>query len=87
VGYPGSPEYREFYRDLGWDAEYEYIKPYVMPNGQRKNVGIKYHKITGKGLGLSEKSGMTPIGRGKKPLTTLPTSCTTGSSKSATCTA
>lgn len=55
VGYPGSPEYREFYRDLGWDAEYEYIKPYVMPNGQRKNVGIKYHKITGRGLGLSDK--------------------------------
>ncbi|PSN19606.1 DUF1957 domain-containing protein, partial [filamentous cyanobacterium CCP5] len=55
VGYPGAPEYREFYRDLGWDADYEYIKPYVMPNGQRKNVGIKYHKITGKGLGLSDK--------------------------------
>ena len=55
VGYPGAPEYREFYRDLGWDAEYDYIKPYIMPNGQRKNVGIKYHKITGKGLGLSDK--------------------------------
>jgi 1,4-alpha-glucan branching enzyme len=55
VGYPGAPEYREFYRDLGWDAEYEYIKPYIMPNGQRKNVGIKYHKITGRGLGLADK--------------------------------
>ncbi len=48
VGYPGAPEYREFYKDLGWDAEYEYIKPYIMPNGQRKNTGIKYHKITSK---------------------------------------
>jgi 1,4-alpha-glucan branching enzyme len=60
VGYPGAVEYREFYRDLGWDAEYEYIKPYVMPNGQRKNVGIKYHKITGKGLGLSDKQPYDP---------------------------
>jgi 1,4-alpha-glucan branching enzyme len=60
VGYPGAPEYREFYRDLGWDADYEYIKPYVMPNGQRKNTGIKYHKITGRGLGLSDKAEYDP---------------------------
>ena len=60
VGYPGAPEYREFYRDLGWDAEYEYIKPYVMPNGQRKNVGIKYHKITGRNLGLADKELYDP---------------------------
>ncbi|HEY9618510.1 MAG TPA: 1,4-alpha-glucan branching protein domain-containing protein [Microcoleaceae cyanobacterium] len=60
VGYPGAAEYREFYRDLGWDAEYEYIKPYVMPNGQRKNVGIKYHKITGRGLGLGDKQLYDP---------------------------
>jgi 1,4-alpha-glucan branching enzyme len=31
-----------------------------MPNGQRKNVGIKYHKITGKGLGLSDKDWYDP---------------------------
>ncbi|MEM1239954.1 MAG: glycoside hydrolase family 57 protein [Cyanobacteria bacterium P01_H01_bin.26] len=60
VGYPGASEYREFYRDLGWDAEYDYIKPYIMPNGQRKNVGIKYHKITGKNLGLSDKDWYDP---------------------------
>jgi 1,4-alpha-glucan branching enzyme len=60
VGYPGAGEYREFYRDLGWDAEYEYIKPYIMPNGQRKNVGIKYHKITGKGVGSSDKGLYDP---------------------------
>ncbi|NJK41120.1 MAG: DUF1957 domain-containing protein [Acaryochloridaceae cyanobacterium SU_2_1] len=60
VGYPGAPEYREFYKDLGWEADYEYIKPYIMPNGQRKNVGIKYHKITGRGGGLSEKALYDP---------------------------
>ena len=58
VGYPGASEYREFYKDLGWEAEYEYIKPYIMPNGQRKNTGIKYHKITGRGLGLSDRKSV-----------------------------
>ncbi|NET43399.1 glycoside hydrolase family 57 protein [Okeania sp. SIO2B3] len=60
VGYPGDSEYREFYKDLGWEAEYEYIKPYIMPNGQRKNTGIKYHKITGRGLGLGDKQLYDP---------------------------
>lgn len=60
VGYPGAPEYREFYKDLGWEADYEYIKPYIMPNGQRKNTGIKYHKITGQGLSLGEKELYDP---------------------------
>lgn len=60
MGYPGAAEYREFYKDLGWEAEYEYIKPYIMPNGQRKNTGIKYHKITGRGLGLADKALYDP---------------------------
>jgi len=60
VGYPGNPLYREFYKDLGWEAEYEYIKPFVMPNGQRKNTGIKYHKITGRGLDLGAKQLYDP---------------------------
>lgn len=60
VGYPGAVEYREFYKDLGWEAEYEYIKPYIMPNGQRKNTGIKYHKITGRGLDLGQKELYDP---------------------------
>lgn len=60
LGYPSDPVYREFYKDLGWEAEYEYIKPYIMPNGQRKNVGIKYHKITGRGLSLADKQLYDP---------------------------
>ncbi|MCM1984222.1 glycoside hydrolase family 57 protein [Lyngbya confervoides] len=59
VGYPGAPEYREFYKDLGWEAEYEYIQPYIMPNGQRKNVGIKYHKITDRS-GIGDKALYDP---------------------------
>jgi len=46
-GYPGDALYREFYRDLGHDADYEYIRPYLHPDGVRRNVGIKYFRITG----------------------------------------
>jgi len=60
VGYPSDPIYREFYKDLGWEAEYEYIKPYIMPNGQRKNIGIKYHRITSRQAGLAEKALYDP---------------------------
>ncbi|SDU23066.1 1,4-alpha-glucan branching enzyme [Verrucomicrobium sp. GAS474] len=47
-GYPGDVNYREFYRDVGFDLDYDYIRPYIQPNGQRKFVGLKYYKITGK---------------------------------------
>ena len=47
-GYPGDYNYREFYRDIGYDAPYEYIKPYIANNGVRVHTGIKYHRITGK---------------------------------------
>ena len=47
-GYPGDFNYREFYRDIGYDTDYEYIKPYIASNGARVNTGIKYYRITGK---------------------------------------
>jgi 1,4-alpha-glucan branching enzyme len=46
-GYPGDTAYREFYRDIGFDLEFDYIRPYVSPDGLRVNTGIKYHRITG----------------------------------------
>ncbi len=46
-GYPGDPEYREFYRDIGHDLDLDYIGPFVQPTGLRKDTGIKYHRITG----------------------------------------
>ncbi len=55
IGYPGDSRYREFYRDIGFDREYEYIKPYIDPSGVRVNVGIKYHKITSKDTPLEKK--------------------------------
>ena len=46
-GYPGDPDYREYYRDIGYELDYEYIKPYVHPAGMRVNTGLKYWRITG----------------------------------------
>ena len=59
AGYPGNPEYREFYRDLGYDSEYAYIKPYLQSDGVRRNIGFKYHRITGN-VDLSEKQPYRP---------------------------
>ncbi len=46
-GYPGDPEYRDFYRDVGFDLDLDYIGPYIHPDGIRIATGIKYHRITG----------------------------------------
>jgi len=46
-GYPGDPDYREYYRDIGFELEFDYIKPYIHPQGIRINTGIKYWRITG----------------------------------------
>ncbi|MCL5056973.1 MAG: DUF1957 domain-containing protein [Actinobacteria bacterium] len=47
-GYPGDFHYREFYRDIGYDLDYEYIKPYIHPDGIRIHTGVKYFRITGR---------------------------------------
>jgi 1,4-alpha-glucan branching enzyme len=47
-GYPGDFVYRDFYRDIGFDLDLDYIKPYIHPDGIRCFTGIKYHRITGK---------------------------------------
>jgi len=57
------PEYQEFTKT--WvEAEYEYIKPYIMPNGQRKTPVLSITKSP-VGLGLGDKLSTTPIGQGK----------------------
>src|SRR5579871_445136 len=48
-GYPGDYEYREFYRDVGFDLDMDYLKPHLHSMGIRSNLGIKYYKITGPG--------------------------------------
>ncbi|MFH1369227.1 MAG: 1,4-alpha-glucan branching protein domain-containing protein [Elusimicrobiota bacterium] len=58
-GYPGDPDYREFYRDLGYDLDYDYVRPYLHSDGVRRNIGLKYHRITGK-VALGEKQPYNP---------------------------
>ncbi len=45
-GYPGDWDYRDFYRDIGWDLDFEYVRPWLKA-GVRSHTGIKYYRITG----------------------------------------
>jgi len=47
-GYPGDYNYRDFYRDIGHELDYEYLKPHLHDHGIRSNTGLKYYKITGR---------------------------------------
>lgn len=60
TGYPGHADYREFYRDIGWDAPYEYLKPHLHGDGERRHLGLKYHRITGRDVPLHEKAPYDP---------------------------
>ncbi len=58
-GYPGDFRYREFYRDAGYDLDYEYLRHYLHNDGIRRNIGIKYYKITGNVI-LGHKQAYNP---------------------------
>lgn len=45
-GYPGDPNYRDFYRDIGYDLPFETIAPYISPDGVRVFTGFKYHRVS-----------------------------------------
>lgn len=46
-GYPCDKEYREFYRDIGYDLEWDYVQPYVHEPHVRVFTGYKYWAVTG----------------------------------------
>ena len=46
-GYPGDFDYREYYRDIGFDLDLDYIAPYILNGSTRINTGIKYFRVTG----------------------------------------
>jgi 1,4-alpha-glucan branching enzyme len=48
-GYPGDPNYRDFYRDIGFDLDFDYVRNYLPSPDHRGFTGIKYHRITGSG--------------------------------------
>lgn len=47
-GYPCDADYREFYRDIGYDLPLDYIGPYIHEPSVRVFTGFKYWAITGK---------------------------------------
>lgn len=55
LGYPGDPRYREFYRDIGFDLDINYLRPYIGQVETRIATGIKYHRISGPEVDLHEK--------------------------------
>lgn len=47
-GYPGSSVYRDFFRDIGFDLDHDYIAPWIADSGTRTNTGFKYWSISNK---------------------------------------
>jgi len=41
-------DYREFYRDIAYDLDLDYIRPYIHRDDIRVDTGFKYFRITGK---------------------------------------
>ncbi len=60
TGYPGNALYREFYRDIGWDAPLEYLVPHLHADGARRHLGLKYHRITGRDVPQNNKQPYIP---------------------------
>ncbi|UJF34389.1 glycoside hydrolase family 57 protein [Paenibacillus hexagrammi] len=66
IGYPSDGDYRDYYRDIGYDlgseggAEWDYIKPYVLPDGKRIHTGFKYYRVTGPGVPGDAKAPYRP---------------------------
>jgi len=49
-GYPGDSRYRDFYRDIGFDLDFDYVKRHLPSPDHRGFTGMKYFRITGSGL-------------------------------------
>jgi 1,4-alpha-glucan branching enzyme len=60
-GYPGHVNYKEWYRDLGYEAEWDYLPEYFHTANLRRNTGIKYYRITRKGGDLGSKEYYQPL--------------------------
>lgn len=47
TGYPGHPEYREFFKDIAHERSPEYLGDYFMADDTPIETGLKYYRITG----------------------------------------
>lgn len=48
-GYPGDPQYREYYRDQGFDLPLDQVREFLPSGGTRTHLGLKYYRITDRG--------------------------------------
>jgi 1,4-alpha-glucan branching enzyme len=46
-GYPGHPLYREYHRDLGFEADAARLGDFLPPGVAAAPTGVKYHRVTG----------------------------------------
>ena len=73
-GYPGDFDYREFYKDVGWELPMADLEDFL-PDGERKNLGIKYYRVTGRGTDLGAQAALRARvghGEGGEPRRQLP---------------
>ena len=47
TGYPGHPEYREFFKDIAYERDRDYLGEYFMAGETPIETGLKYCRITG----------------------------------------
>ena len=47
-GYPGDPDYREFYSDIGFELPVPHLWPGSDEQKTRRFTGLKYHRVTGR---------------------------------------
>ena len=47
TGYPGHPEYREFFKDIAYERDRNYLGEYFMAGETPIETGLKYCRITG----------------------------------------
>lgn len=47
TGYPGHPEYREFFRDIAHERSRDYLGEYFFAGESPIDTGFKYYRITG----------------------------------------
>ncbi len=57
-GYPGHPDYREFYRDLGFELPEAELSEFIVAGHIRVNTGLKFNRITSRQGG--EKAPYNP---------------------------
>lgn len=64
-GFPSHEDYRDFYRDIGFELPVDYLKPYLWDNF-RLNTGFKYRAVGCRKEAPHEKKDYDPVKAGKQ---------------------